>query len=98
MCVVSMVMDHYWDKWGTYPRPSPFQQPKYPPFEDPFSPFVQPPVTPQITPDQIEEFKKLLERAREYDKRNKEPECELQEKKQRLLDLAKELGVDISFL
>ncbi len=53
--------------------------------------------TPQITPQEIEEFHRLLERAREYDKRNNEPDCELQQKKDKLIRLAKELGVDITF-
>lgn len=40
----------------------------------------------------------LLERARQYDIDNNEPDCELQEKKQRILDFAEELGVEIDFL
>ena len=54
--------------------------------------------TPQITKEEIEEFRKLLDRAREYDKRNNEPDCETKEKKEKLLALAKELGVEINFL
>lgn len=83
MCVVSMVMDHYWDKWsngtGTYKLNSPYSEPA-------------------ITDEEIREFRKLLERAREYDKRNNEPDCELEEKKQRIKDLATQLGVKIDFL
>ncbi len=51
-----------------------------------------------ITPEEIAEFRRLLDRAREYDKRNNEPECEMESKRQKLLDLAKELGIDISFV
>ena len=50
------------------------------------------------TRDEIEEFRKLLERAREYDRRNGEPDCELDEKRQAILAIAKQLGVEISFL
>lgn len=50
-----------------------------------------------ITPEEIAEFRRLLKRAREYDRRNNEPDCELEEKKARLRDLAKELGVTITF-
>jgi hypothetical protein len=38
-----------------------------------------------------------LERAREYDRKNGEPDCELDEKKQRLQKLAEELGIKIGF-
>ncbi len=85
MCVVSMIMDHYKDKW------------------EPSQPFVLggvfPPLSPTLpTPQEMEEFRKLLERAREYDKKNNEPDCELQEKKDALLAIAKKLGIDISFV
>lgn len=85
MCVVSMIMDHQYDKWHTYL---------------PLNPLVQPVdgVKKDITQEEIDEFHRLLERAREYDKRNNEPNCELSEKKQKLLDLAKELGVEIDFI
>lgn len=92
MCVVSMVMDHYWDKWN---KPQPVQQPF------PFNPYpVMPQIVPQpqITPEEVAEFKRLLERAREYDKKHNEPDCELEEKKSRIKQLADSLGVDINFL
>ena len=87
MCVVSMIMDYYWYKWRL-PYDSWNIQP-YPPSKAP---------TPLPTQDEIDEFRKLLERAREYDKRNNEPDCELKEKRERLLDLAGELGIKIDFL
>jgi len=108
MCVVSMVMDHYRERW----------EPRVPRTDDPFYWPLVPvtPTTPQrpldlkelqqflapkppaITPEEIEEFRKLLDRAREYDKRNSEPECEMAEKREALLAIAKKLGVEISFL
>ena len=83
MCVVSMVMDHYWDRW--YPR------------------VIDPPIytytpVPAITQEEVDEFRRLLERAREYDKRNNEPDCELDSKKAKVKDLADKLGVKIDFL
>lgn len=110
MCVVSMIMDHYHDKW--YPRlPQPGQTPVYPYWPNlPVNPVPQvvptdkqieelmKPKEPAITHDEIREFRELLERAREYDRRNNEPDCELAEKRQAILDIAKKLGVDISFL
>lgn len=87
MCTVSMVMDHYYEKW--YPVVYPTQTPN-----------VTIAVTgePPITDEEIREFRKLLERAREYDRRMNQPDCEMAEKKDALKKLAKALGVDISFI
>lgn len=82
MCTVSMIMDHYHDKWS--------------PHRDYVHPL--PPVVSPITPQEVEEFRRLLERAREYDRKNNEPDCELAEKRDRLKALAKELGVEIEFV
>lgn len=101
MCVVSMITDHYFDKWkrenDINKNSSPFTMPI-----SPIQPFTVPDATylpvPAISMDEIAEFRKLLERAREYDKRNNEPDCELQEKKDQLLKLAEQLGIKIDFL
>ncbi len=90
MCVVSMIMDHYDDKWNKK-----IQEPKT--IKPDLTPYTFP-KQPYITPEEIEEFRTLLERAREYDKRNNEPDCEMESKRQRILDLAKELGVEIDFI
>lgn len=87
MCVVSMVMDHYYEKWGQFTNPNP---PVFFP--------VAVPAIPTITPEEIAELKKLLERAREYDRKNNEPDCELAEKRDRVKKLAEELGVKIDFV
>lgn len=90
MCVVSMVMDHYHDEWWRRYRQTTTPVSPWPP---------PPPLPPSIpTPQEIDEFRRLLERAREYDRKNNEPDCELEEKRQKLKDLAKQLGVDISFV
>lgn len=91
MCVVSMVMDHYWDKWREYP---------YGPTSPNTDPCIRPAIYPQrqITPEEVEEFRRLLERAREYDRKNNEPDCELDSKRKRIKDLADQLGVKIDFL
>lgn len=88
MCVVSMIMDHYDDKWNKK-----IQEPKTIKYEPGDGINI-----PAITKEEIEEFRTLLERAREYDKRNNEPNCELESKKKKILDLAKELGVEINFI
>jgi hypothetical protein len=117
MCVMSMVMDHYYDKWKDYTIPYPPQPntvpmpsgpwnpaPQTPPIPCPWPPYsplpaipTQWPVNP-ITPQDIEEFRKLLDRARKYDKDNNEPDCELEEKRKKVKDLAERLGVEIDFL
>lgn len=73
MCAVSMIIDHYTEKWRPYVFGSP-----------------------QV--EEIEDFKKLLDRAREYDKKNSEPECEMESKKLLLKSIADKLEVDISFV
>jgi hypothetical protein len=85
MCVVSMIMDHFHDKWQPYvPTTFPYTQ-TYPP-------------VPVISQEEVNEFRRLLERAREYDKRNNEPDCEMEAKRKAIKDIADRLGVDISFL
>jgi len=94
-----MVMDHYWERWNRQPLPVPtvsWTQPMWP--LEPNTPVDVEPIKPVFpTLEEIAEFRRLLKRAREYDAKNNEPDCELAEKKQRLSDLAKELGVEISF-
>lgn len=95
MCAVSMVIDHYNEDWRRryYPvNPEPNFVPKYP-----FWP-SNPPQPSYPSSEDIESLRKLIERAKEYDAKNNEPHCEMDEKKKKLLDLAKELGVEINFL
>jgi len=86
MCAVSMVMDHYRERWD--------------PLTAPASPntiqILQP--MPLISAEEVAEFKKLLDRAREYDKRMNQPDCEMADKRAALLKIAEQLGVEISFL
>ena len=84
MCCMSMVMDWQGDNWRRR-----LDDLKTQPF--------WPPLTPQITPAEVEEFRDLLERARKYDAEHQQPDCELESKRERLRDLAKELGVEITF-
>lgn len=89
MCTVSMIMDHYREKW------EPYVQPQVVPYWQQMAPFVK---HPAISEAEIEEFRTLLARAREYDKRNNEPDCEMAEKREAILKIAKALGVEIAFL
>lgn len=54
-------------------------------------------IVPAITPAEIQEFRDLLQRAREYDQKNNQPDCELDSKKQKLRELAEAMGVTIEF-
>ena len=71
MCVTSMVMDHFREKWRAKPL---------------------------VSKEEVEEFRRLMERAREYDKQHQEPDCELDEKRVAIKQLAERLGVAITFL
>lgn len=97
MCTVSMIMDHYRDRWYPYTQPHPGGiAPNTTPLIDWGS--LTNPSEPRISKEEVEEFRKLLERAREYDKAHNQPDCELDEKRQALKKIAAELGVDISFV
>jgi hypothetical protein len=84
-------MEHYHDDW--YRR---FWPPPPPPVYPQIVPVV--PVVPMPTPQEIEEFRKLLERARQYDKEHNQPDCELEEKRQKIKKLAEELGIKVDFV
>ena len=92
MCTVSMIMDHYHDKWEDKLKWQPM-----PWLPTTIWPAPSPPVIPAITKEEIDEFHKLLDRARKYDIEHGEPDCELQSKKDKLKELAAQLGVDITF-
>src|SRR4029077_15180212 len=91
MCTVSMIGDHYRDKWKEYPW---WVEPYTSPYTTPFTPNISPPpLAPMIQKiteisrvefealkKEVEELKKLLVRAKEYDEKNGEPNCEMDEK------------------
>lgn len=99
MCVVSMVGDHYNQKWSE------------PPYRDLIGRLT--PTRKAIGSSstyswnlvtreefdslkkEVEEMKELLKRAVEYDERNNEPHCEIEEKVEVLKKVAELLGVDL---
>ena len=90
MCVVSMVGDHY-GEW--IPKTYPDVFPSWPHVTR---------VAEYVTKDEfdalkrtVEEMKELLKRAKEYDERNSEPHCEVEEKMELLRRVAKAVGVDL---
>lgn len=88
MCVVSMVGDHFNEKW----KDKNFQFPNlggYPPLS-----VIQAGELEELKKE-VREMKLLLLRAVEYDKRNNEPACEMEEKVALLKKVAELVGVSL---
>ena len=94
MCVVSMVGDHYSEKWRLIDRR--IFYPLTPPLTRP--PEVYPPITREEVDQlraEVAEMVALMKRAKKYDEQNGEPECEMDEKLRVLRAVAKLVGVDL---
>ena len=96
MCTVSMIGDHFHDKWTD---PWPYQT-----IPAPLAPTVtiSPHYPPEVTKAEFEklrqevlEMKALLKRAKLYDEKNGEPDCEIEDKMELLRRVAKAVGVDL---
>lgn len=89
MCTVSMVGDHYDNKW---------KKPEYQQF------FHQIKVEPEkvdkkdfdALKKEVEDMKALLKKAKIYDQDHGEPNCEIESKIAKLKEIAELMGVDIS--
>lgn len=91
MCVVSMVGDHFHDKWKDKQFPGPGTWPNmYPPLNSGISRTEF-----EALKKEVEEMKQLLIRAVEYDKRTNQPHCEMEEKIATLKRVAQLVGVDL---
>lgn len=110
-CVYSMIADHFYEKWKRWVPQQPviptgpmnpnlpviIPMPGWPqtipvPVQDETAVTLP---APQLTPEEIEDLRKLLERAKKYDEETGQKECELEEKKRRLIELAEQLGAKI---
>lgn len=91
MCVVSMIYDMYRDK------PKDFWKP-VPPKEYDFSEEIAKKWQESQLDQKIKELEELLQKAREYDKKMNQPDCEMDEKRLALKKIADELGVEIKFI
>lgn len=106
MCVVSMVGDHYNEKWRRMPWVNPM-----PPYRV-YPPIVWPPRGDEGPEDEVpfvrvsreefdalkrevEDMKTLLIRAKDYDERNGEPHCEMDDKVTLLKKVAELVGVSL---
>lgn len=94
--------DYYKDK---------FVQPSWPltwppidssPYQQPLSP-LSPILSPAVTREEFDELKKAVEemknvllRAKEYDEKTGQPDCEMEDKVDVLKKIAKLVGVDLS--
>jgi hypothetical protein len=97
MCVVSMIGDHYNDKWKNFDPLKNWPQ----------SPSPQPSTTQTYYPPavsreefdklkaEVEEMKKLLIKAKIYDEQNNEPNCEMEDKIALLKRVAEMVGVSL---
>lgn len=85
MCVVSFVGDHFQDKWEPY-KPYIITNPI------PFGPSQQ---EFDKLKKEVEEMKTLLKKAKIYDEKNNEPNCEIEDKMNFLREVAKLVGIDL---
>lgn len=88
MCVYSMIAQDKIDDWKDryWPTPGTYYYPI------------------QVTKEEFEQLKKevqdlqrLLKKALKYDEENDEPECESEDKKRILKEMAEKLGISIEF-
>lgn len=106
MCVVSMIGDYWKDRW--YKNPWNIYPDKWPDYHPPYEPAPMPDpkfppiIVPQISKKEFDELKKevlemkeLLRRAKEYDEKHDEPDCEIDEKMALLRKIAKIVGVEL---
>jgi hypothetical protein len=91
MCSVSMVMDHYADKWKDW-----HQQPLAPQ-PGSLSGFYNYPTRAEFDAlrKEVQDMKELVKRAVEYDKRTGQPDCETAEKVERVRKIAELVGVSL---
>ncbi len=87
MCMVSVIGDLYKDKW----EPKPW-------FPDPY-PYIQNEGITRAEFDalrkDVQDLKKLLEMAKDYDRKHGEPNCEIEEKMKLLRAVAKAVGINL---
>lgn len=102
MCVVSMTGDMFHDRWRPWTPYVPYTpvQPYNPQPTDRTGPFLLPPTGPtqedfDNLKKEVELLKELLKRAKEYDEKNGEPDCEIEDKMKFLREVAKLVGVDL---
>lgn len=85
MCVVSMVMDHYTEKWATLDVPTyTYSAPSRVEFDE--------------LKKEVLEMKELLRKAKIYDVENNQADCEKEDKVALVKKIAEMVGVDLTDL
>lgn len=98
MCSYSFISDHYIHEWQhPYRSPPMVPMPLKHPDIIPIPEILNPPKIVPLTLEEVESVRKLLEKAKQYDIDNEEPECELEDKKKTLKELAKAWGIEVEF-
>lgn len=100
MCVVSMIMDDYRDRWKRpWELPLPTSIPPVQPYPSGgLKPFTLPEISREEFNElkaEIEALKELIKAAKKYDEATGQPDCEMDEKVAMIKSLAKALGVDM---
>lgn len=93
MCVMSMIGDHYHDKWKDVPLKPYINYPD--PLINGVSDAIKIRQELNDLKKEVLEMKELLKKAIEYDKRNNEPHCEVEEKIETLKKVAELVGVSL---
>lgn len=88
MCVVSFIGDYYKDKWEQKPNFPTYPTGTYFPAGPSQQEFDQ-------LKKEVLEMKELLIKAKIYDEKNNEPNCEMEDKIEFLKQVAKLVGIDL---
>lgn len=99
MCVVSMITDHYRDKWKPLCQDTGWAS------TIDVAPYIRPNKTVPFTPaekseldalrKEVEEMKALLKKAKVYDKRTGQADCEMDDKVAFVKKVAEAVGVSL---
>jgi hypothetical protein len=90
MCVVSMIGDHYSQKWTSTGPGIQIQAPGYS-----FPPLLVTKAEFDELKREVLEMKALLIKAADYDKKNNEPNCEQEDKVKLLKQIAQMVGISL---
>lgn len=91
MCTVSAVETGFTKRWDEPWHPEPPFTPQPRPWNPNPNPFPDP--FPQLTPQELAEFRRLLKNAKEIDEATDQPDCEMESKREALLEAAERRGV-----
>lgn len=100
MCVVSMIGDHYGEKWEPWKKAGGVAPNSFPPFPSTYPTQLAPSPLPTRADfdrlrEEVKEMKELLKKAIEYDRKNNEPHCEQEDKMRFLRQVAESVGVNL---